>query len=179
MDDNRKYQFSWDLLGDINEGRPNLGNLTRVEIYRLMQFTLRDVIERNFGTEVADQIFYDSGKLAGKAFYEHYLNPQKNLNDFMNQLESLFKELGIGILRIEHIDMDKGELTLTVSEDLDCSGLPENGFEVCTYDEGFISALLESFTGIAFEVREIDCWCTGDRTCRFLAKTLELSQEKL
>jgi predicted hydrocarbon binding protein len=64
---------------------------------------------------------------------------------------------------------------LTVSEDLDCSGLPETGDEICTYDEGFISALLESFTGIPFHVEEVDCWCTGDRTCRFEAKAIQFT----
>jgi hypothetical protein len=77
----------------------------------------------------------------------------------------------MGILRIEQADMKKGELVLTVSEDLVCSGLPEEGYEICTYDEGFISALLENFSGKPFIVKEIDCWCTGARTCRFSAKT--------
>ncbi|HEX3001497.1 MAG TPA: 4-vinyl reductase, partial [Methanoregula sp.] len=55
------------------------------------------------------------------------------------------------------------------SEDLDCSGLPDIGHAVCTYDEGFIAGLLEAFTGKQFKVVEVDCWCTGDRTCRFTA----------
>ena len=42
----RKCQSSWDILGDLNIGRPNLGPLTRVEVYRLMQFTFRDVLEQ-------------------------------------------------------------------------------------------------------------------------------------
>ena len=170
MKDNRRYKFSWDLLGDIEAGRPNMGSTTRVEVYRLMQFTFRDVIESTLGTEMADQIFYDAGRLAGTAFYEHYLAHITELKDFINELQVLMRELGIGVLRVEHVDMDSGELMLTVSEDLDCSGLPENGIEICTYDEGFIAALLESLTGKPFQVKEIDCWCTGDRTCRFQAK---------
>ena len=67
-------------------------------------------------------------------------------------------------------DMDKLEFTLTVAEDLDCSGLPDLGHVVCTYDEGFISGLFKSFTGKSFEAKEVDCWCTGDRTCRFEVK---------
>jgi predicted hydrocarbon binding protein len=77
--------------------------------------------------------------------------------------------MGIGVLRVEEADLENGRLVLTVSEDLDCSGLPELSYEVCTYDEGFIAALLERFSGKKFKVKEIDCWCTGDRTCRFLA----------
>jgi predicted hydrocarbon binding protein len=59
---------------------------------------------------------------------------------------------------------------LTVDEDLDCSGLPELSYEICTYDEGLIAGVLESFAGVPFNVKEIDCWCTGDRTCRFSAE---------
>ncbi len=46
MEAHRKYQFSWNLLGDIELGRPNLGNSTRFEVYRLMQFCFRDVMEQ-------------------------------------------------------------------------------------------------------------------------------------
>ena len=96
-----------------------------------------------------------------------------DLSDFVKQLQDLLRDFGIGILRIEHVDMEVGELVLTVSEDLDCSGLPETGIEICVYDEGFISALLESFSGVPFKVKEVDCWCTGDRTCRFRAETVK------
>lgn len=169
----RKYKFSWDLIGDIELGRPNLGNTTRIENYRLMQFTFRDVLESNFGSEAADKVFYEAGKLAGTEFYKHNLKGVADLSDFVNQLQGLLRDFGIGILRVEHLDMEAGELILTVSEDLDCSGLPETGTEICVYDEGFISALLESFTGIPFKVKEVDCWCTGDRTCRFRAETVK------
>ena len=33
-----------------------------------------------------------------------------------------------------------------------------------------LDALLESHTGHPFVVKEVDCWCTGDRTCRFTAE---------
>ncbi len=169
MTNNRKYKFSWELLGDIKAGRPNLGNTTRVEVYRLLQFAFRDVIEQHVGTEETDKIFYEAGALAGKEFYSHMLTPTTDLNEFVRQLQEVLKELGIGILRVEKADMEQGEIILTVSEDLDCSGLPELDYEICSYDEGFIAALLECFSGIKFIVKEVDCWCTGDRTCRFKA----------
>jgi uncharacterized protein len=169
MSNERKYKFNWGLLGDISIGRPNLGPLTRVEVYRLMQFCFRDVIESRFGTKETDKIFYEAGFLAGSEFYKNFLGHIKDLNGFVIELQKILKDLAIGILRIEESDFDKGVIVLTVSEDLDCSGLPELDFEICTYDEGFIAALLESFTGKKFIVKEIDCWCTGDRTCRFKA----------
>ncbi|WKY44062.1 V4R domain-containing protein [Eubacteriaceae bacterium ES2] len=170
----RKYAFNWDLLGDIEEGRPNLGNTTRVELYRLMQFTFRDVLEQAVGHEQTDHLFYEAGKLAGQAFYQNMITKTDELNLFISQLKELMTDLGMGILRIESIDTQTGEIILTVSEDLDCSGLPALGYEICTYDEGFICALMESFFKKPFTVKEVDCWCTVDRTCRFSAKPSEM-----
>ena len=172
MDSNRKYPFSWDLLGNIELGRPNLGHNTRLEVYRLMQFTFRDIIEQKFGTQAADDVFYEAGKLAGAAFYRHVIGQANDLNEFVRQLQRVLKDMGIGILRVEKADAERGEFVLTVSEDLDCSGLPELGHGICTYDEGFIAALMESFSGKKFQVKEVDCWCTGDRTCRFTAHAI-------
>jgi predicted hydrocarbon binding protein len=173
MNSARKYQFTWDLLGNIADGRPNLGPNTRVEVYRLLQFCFRDVLEQELGTENTDRIFFNAGKLAGEHFYKNMLKPVDNFNDFVKQLQEVLKDLGIGILRIEEADLEKGVFVLTVSEDLDCSGLPELDYEICIYDEGFISALMESFTGRKFKVKEVDCWCTGDRTCRFTATVVD------
>jgi predicted hydrocarbon binding protein len=75
----------------------------------------------------------------------------------------------IGVLRIESMTPGAEKIVLTVDEDLDCSGLPETDFEICVYDEGFLAGILENFTGKDYLVKEIDCWCTGDRTCRFTA----------
>jgi predicted hydrocarbon binding protein len=169
----RKYKFSWDLLGDIANGRPNLGPNMRLEVYRLMQFTFRDVMEQHLGTDKADLIFYEAGKLAGVEFYKNVFSNFKDFTNFIKGLQETLRDMGIGILRVEEADIEKGVFVLTVSEDLDCSGLPELGYEICTYDEGFIAGLLESFTGSPFKVKEVDCWCTGDRTCRFTAEVIK------
>ncbi|MFZ5447530.1 MAG: V4R domain-containing protein [Thermodesulfobacteriota bacterium] len=167
-----KYHFNWGLLGNLDLGRPNLGPTSRLEVYRLLQFSLRDILERQMGTEKTDQIFHEAGKLAGSQFYEHVLDRVTDFDVFIKHIQSAFKDLGIGIFRVEQADLEAKSFIFTVSEDLDCSGLPELDYVICTYDEGFIAGLLESFAGIAFVVKEVDCWCTGARTCRFTAKAV-------
>ncbi|GHV56923.1 hypothetical protein FACS189460_2600 [Deltaproteobacteria bacterium] len=169
----RKYAFSWALIGDIETARPNLGPTLRLEVYRLMQFCFRDILETRYGTEEVDKIFYEAGALAGRNFYENVLVPKPDsFNDLVIRLQGLLKDLGIGILRVEEAAFDTLNFTLSVSEDLDCSGLPELGYEICIYDEGFLAGLLEAFTGRPFKVKEIDCWCTNERTCRFDARAV-------
>jgi len=164
----RKYEFAWDLIGDTQDGRPNLGATVSVELYRLMQFTLRDVIEKKYGADEVDRIFYEAGKLAGAEFYKHYIHPVTTVDEFVSKTQEVLREKSIGILRIEEALLEQGRVMLIIDEDLDCSGLPELDYETCIYDEGFVSALFEGFTKGSWSAKEIDCWCTDARTCRFL-----------
>ena len=116
------YQFEWDKLGNIKKGREHLGEEMPVLVYRLLEYTMNDV---------------------------------------------LFINLKVGILRMEEADFEKGEFVITIHEDLDCSGLPPTGEVVCKYDEGFFAGILEAYTKKPFKVREVDCWSSGSRVCRF------------
>jgi len=167
--DNKNYKFTWDLIGDVEHCRPNLGLNLRLEVYRLMEYTLRDVVSKRIGVDACDEVFYEAGQIAGKALYENVLDKQSDVSSFVKNLQETLRLLGVGILRIEEESNSDGKMVISVSEDLDCSGLPVVDDVVCKYDEGFIAGLLESFFGTPFSVKEIDCWCTGDRTCRFEA----------
>lgn len=165
-----KMEFDWKRLGDVSVGRENLGEEMPVVVYRLLQFTMRDILEERFGSETAEEIFRDAGYKAGLAFAKNVLKKSESFPDFAENLQEELKKLKIGVLRIEKADIPNLSFILTVSEDLDCSGLPITGDTVCAYDEGFIAGLFEYFTGRNFIVKEIDCWATGDRTCRFTVK---------
>jgi len=162
--------FKWDDIGDIEEGRKNLGSDMPVTVYRLFQFTLKDVLAREYDEETACALLRGAGHLAGTQLAKNVLDLSGDIDYFIANLTNKLKELKVGILRIEKADLNTMTFTLTVSEDLDCSGLPITGNTVCDYDEGFIAGILETYTGRPFEVKEVDCWATGDRTCRFSAK---------
>lgn len=168
--------FEWKDLGDIEEGRPNLGQTVPVLTYRLLQYTLRDVLIREMGADRANDIFIKSGRLAGTHFCRNLLNRELGFSEFVAQLQRVLKEQSIGILRIEEADVEKMRFTLTVAEDLDCSGLPFTDEVVCHYDEGFIKGIFEEYFGKPFSVREIDCWASGDRVCRFDAHEITVDR---
>jgi len=162
-------EFEWSRIGDIAEGRKNLGGALPVAVYRLMEFTLFDTLKARYGEETAQDIFRQAGYTAGIAFAKNNLHLKEGFDAFAAELQSTLKTLLIGVLRIEKANEEKTKLVLTVSEDLDCSGLPVVGETVCHYDEGFIAGILKAYTGGDYEVVEIDCWASGDRTCRFSA----------
>ena len=161
------YNFSWEQLGDIEEGRPSLGKQTSVAVYRLMQYTMRAVLEKEYGDDKTRELLVQAGRLAGEEFCKNVLDTSLSFNKFVAKLHDALVELSIGILRMEKSDLENFSFMATVSEDLDCSGLPIKGVTVCDYDEGFIEGIFSTYTGKNFEVKEVDCWTTGERTCRF------------
>ena len=162
-------KFSWKDLGDIKAGRPNLGTHCTVLGYRLLQYTLRDELIRQFDVDKGREVFFFFFKLAGEEFCKNILDTSLDFNSFIADLQEKLKNNLIGILKIEKTDMDSLSFTLTVAEDLDCSGLPLSDETICEYDEGFIAGILNTYTGKEFDVKEVDCWASGDRICRFSA----------
>lgn len=165
----KKFRTAAVNTSAVQDIQPKLGEQISLIPYRMLQYTVRDVAEQKIGTEACNQLYYEAGEIAGAFFFDSFMSEFKGLpfNGFVGELQRVLKDIGIGILRIEKADLEKGEFMLTVSEDLDCSGLPDLGIEVCNYDEGFIAGLFYKFTGVTFHAKEVDCWCSGDRTCRF------------
>lgn len=169
------YSFSWNDLGDIPLGRPNLGSSTSIVNYRLLQYTFKDVLTEMFGKEKTHEVFRKAGYLAGTHFCRNILDTRLDFHAFIADFTQKLVDYKIGILRFEMADLETLRFTITCSEDLDCSGLPVYGETVCDYDEGFFAGILECYCGKPFSVLEIDCWSTGDRTCRFKAEPKELT----
>lgn len=160
---------SMPFLGNIDQGRETLGSEIPVLVYRLFEYTMKAAVEQKFGKEVAIELFQDAGRIAGKQFVKKLMNKNQNEKEFLLQLQEMMAMFKIGVLRVEQIDHELG-IILTVSEDLDCSGLPVLGETVCHYDEGFLSGVFEEYTGKKYTAIEVDCWAKGDRVCRFQVK---------
>jgi predicted hydrocarbon binding protein len=157
-------------LGNIEEESKKLGVDMPVAVYRLLQFAMRDVITRAHGKEAANELFREAGKLAGMEFAKNVLDTELDFEAFVKATSKILLDMRIGVLSVENVSKDADEIILTVGEDLDCSGLPKTGEIACHYDEGFLAGILEVYTGKIYEVREVDCWATGDKTCRFCCR---------
>lgn len=169
MKEQELNRFSWKKLGDIGLGRNSLGSDMPVIIYRLFAYALRDVLTNEYDDITACNLFRKAGHLAGVEFAKNTLDLSGDFDFFIANLSNKLKELKISYLQVEKADIKSLSFVFTISEDLDCSGLPITGETVCEYDEGFISGILETYSGQKFSVKEVDCWATGGRLCRFNA----------
>lgn len=159
-----------DYMSFNKESRGNMGDMLPVQVYRLLEYSLREELVEQFGADRQIEIFRKAGYRAGVYFANHFLDLTLPLHQFVAQLQQRLEEMKIGVLRLEQMDETIGKFVLTVAEDADCSGLPVLGQTVCNYDEGFIAGILSTYTGKEYTAVEVDCWATGDRVCRFCAE---------
>lgn len=159
-------------LGDLDIGRERLGLEMPVKVYRMFHFALKNELIKQFGKEKAKEIFVSAGLSAGTEYALRNLDLNLEFNQFIAQLQADLKINKKGLLRMEEYDKTTGYCVLTVSEDLDCSGLPITNETSCNYDEGFLTGILRTYTKLNYVVTEIDCWSTGARVCRFEAKVV-------
>lgn len=162
-----------DYLEYDENSRGNLGGELPVIVYRLLEYSIKDELAVRYGREEQVEIFRNAGRKAGEFFARKMLNLNQPLDQFVGELQKKMAEMKIGVLRIESVDEESGQIILTVSEDADCSGLPVLGETVCNYDEGFISGILSLYSGKEYVAVETDCWATGGRVCRFQADVRE------
>ena len=92
-------EFKWNQLGDVSKGRINLGEEMPVMVYRLFQYTMRDVLSRRYGKEEMIDLFRTAGEQAGHEFATNNLDLTLELNPFIAQLQSVLAQTKIGILR--------------------------------------------------------------------------------
>lgn len=159
--------FDWSMIGNMGEGRPNLGSAIDLGVYRLMHFSLRDALLTRFDPEISAGVFFHAGELTGREICRRMIKKRGSLEDFMIETQDLLANLKIGVLEIEKSDPANLNFTFVLSEDLHCSGMPVSKEAICSYDEGLLSGLLSERTGARFNVKEVNCWCLGDRLCRF------------
>ena len=151
----------------LSGSRSNLGDDMPVAIYRMMQYTMQEVLRRAHGVEKARSYFRQAGVLSGIQFTKNLLDLQQELSVFLANLQKRLCEMKIGILRIEAFDAITGDMTLTLREDLSYSGLEMNTAGDCSYSEGFFTGIFETYMGCEYEVRGVDCWISGGNIHRF------------
>lgn len=161
------------LVRNVKKGREHLGTEIPVEVYRLLENTMWFVLSERYGQEECAEIMKAAGRMAGSRFAKYELDTNLGFNEFIAELQQKMKEKKIGILRIEDVtEEQKICITLTISEDVDCSGSENIGEAICNYDEGFMEGIFSEYAKRPFSVRKIDRWPKGDWVSRFIAREI-------
>lgn len=164
-----------DFVGDLKKGRPTLGNLMRVSVYRLLVYSMKAVMTEELGKGKTDKLFYTAGQLAGTTIFRGILKEEKKDFNLFDEIKDLLEKCKIGLFEVKQYDEHTKTFLFVVNEDLDCSGLPIDGETKCAFDEGLISGILSSYFNTEFETKEIGCWATGEKSCIFRSSPVSRS----
>jgi predicted hydrocarbon binding protein len=157
-----------DLVGDPVAGRQKLGTMVPIALFRLLR--LVGVMEgmKEIAGRGANAIIYRGGKNLGKNVGEKVLQTTgKNLDKYLQEVVNICKDLGIGLLSIPEMDLNRGFIKIRVDECVTCSGMPNVGQVVCHFEGGLIGAIIEKFTEKKVAVTEVECCGKGDTACVF------------
>lgn len=164
-------------IGDVKKGRGILGEEMPVKIYRLFQFSLREALTKQYGEGEATEAYRSGGRIAGRRFAREYLNLNQPEEGFLQELKQVFRREKIGDVKIQSDLECEHQMVITVSNDLGCSGLEDEGTTVCQFDEGFLAGILYEYTHKIHTVSEIDCWANGSDACRFIITNQETAKD--
>ena len=75
----------------------------RVLVYRLLEYSMNDVLFKNFGIEKTDEIFRQAGYLIECQFAKNALPLDIDESTFISTLVQTLETLKVGILRLENL----------------------------------------------------------------------------
>ena len=82
-----------DYMSFNKESRGNMGDMLPVQLYRLLEYSLREELLERWGKNEQIAIFRKAGYRAGAFFASHFLDLTLSLNRFVAQLQQRMEEM--------------------------------------------------------------------------------------
>ncbi len=142
-------RFSWADLETSPPAAPTSAKTSPWPSTRLLQYTLRDHPDLRPRGAASRRTVRQGRSLAGFHFCKNILDPALNPNEFLAALQQKLRSFPSESCALKG-RFRKATFTLTVAEELDCSGLPCSEETVCQYDEGFIAGRFRGLHGKPF-----------------------------
>ena len=160
----RTYEFNWDIIGDLQEGRPNLGGQVNLILYRVMQYTFHEIAVKQFGNDESNRLFYEAGNIAGRFFFDNFLVKDKDLplDSFLEKLRAVLDENCIRFLRIDSVNEAAGEFAISVAAGFEGDALDAIKLADCDYDNGFVEGVLFKYAGKDFKAKGVNTRAVQD-----------------
>ncbi|MBF7096584.1 DUF2507 domain-containing protein [Alkalibacter mobilis] len=145
-------------IDDINcPVREDLGDNINLLYMRIIRLALRET----YGGKLSASILYQAGKSIALSTFN--INEIDEMTDYLNQLM-------VGKTRL--VESSETKMVFEEDECAVCSGMPDIGEALCSFECGFIAGGLSKMLNKDVLVIETKCWGLGDRVCRFEAEIM-------
>lgn len=134
--------------------REDLGGNIDLLYMRIMRLALRET----YGGKLSAAILYEAGKSIAMSSFDIL-----EINDLIEYLNQLM----VGKTRV--VETNGNKIIFEEDECAVCSGMPDIGEALCSFESGFIAGGLSKMLDMDVFVTETKCWGMGDKVCRFEA----------
>jgi hypothetical protein len=148
------------------ENRLDLGPMVPIRLFQVLRMVaLGSNVEDILG-QGAPALVYHSGQGLGLAIGQIVAaNSEKDLETYVGKIEQLCRQLSIGLLIPEKVDLSAGILELRVDECVSCAGIHNVAAPICHFEAGMVGGIVKSFFNRNVKATETKCNATGDKTC--------------
>ena len=160
------------LLGDIIAGkeevenRVSLGGKVPIRLFQALRLVGMGTSINEMVGDGANAMVYRSGQDLGMAL-GGALAPKAdgNLDNYVDLVAGACKHLSIGVVHVEKVDLDNGELSIRVDECVSCAGISGVQKPICNFEAGLVGGIVRAFVKVPVKAVETRCNAVGDSTC--------------
>ncbi|MCF2139092.1 MAG: 4-vinyl reductase [Candidatus Lokiarchaeota archaeon] len=157
-------QLSNEIIENMFRDRKITQNDDSSKIIKTLFNTFTTIIDAR--VPKAEEIHYIVGKQLGDKFEGLFFSEEEEA--LLEEISRFWKRNGFGI--IDELRFEPSRIIFNVYECFECSHLPNLGRPVCKLDEGFFTTLFEKKFGKEYEIKELECFATGNDHCQFQIK---------
>jgi hypothetical protein len=92
-------------------------------------------------------------------------NVNKDLETYVGKIKLLCRQLSIGLVVPDKVDLDAGVLELRVDECVSCAGIHNVSAPICHFEAGMVGGIVKTFFNRNVKATETKCNALGDKTC--------------
>lgn len=148
------------------ENRLDLGPMIPIRLFQVLRMVaLGSNVEDILG-QGAPALVYHSGQGLGLAL-GHIVaaNANNDLETYVGKIEQICRQLSIGLLVPDKVDLKAGILELRVDECVSCAGIHNVSAPICHFEAGMVGGIVKTFFNRNVRATETKCNALGDKTC--------------
>jgi len=112
----------------------------------------------SFGLDIHPAL-KEIGRDVGKKIAENF--ESDDMTSLLEEIGEFWRENRLGEIKV--VD----ENNILVEDCFDCCDMPDLGTTFCSLDEGMIEGIIKAVLGLDVDVKETECFGTGDNHCKF------------
>ena len=159
--------FDGIISGEVGiENRKDLGPMIPIRLFQVLRMVaLGSNVEDILG-QGAPSLVYHSGQNLGLALGHIVVaNADKDLETYVGRIEQLCRQLSIGLVVPDKVDLIAGVIELRVDQCVSCAGIHNVSSPICHFEAGMVGGIVKSFFKRNVKATETKCNALGDKTC--------------